>query len=187
MRRIIREFVPELDAGPAPTDPCRCPAQQTFGKVATMSDTTGCFSIGDTTVKMPVKTGSLFFALRSSISASFMPRPECSPMTPDLRRRRAANCRSPISTATKVSCSTAVIRLIRSPNMATSAPAYLLLYGELPIPTLRKRISTTGSPATRWCTSRWPGFSRAPCAWIFLSDGCAVCERWGAVVLLRLY
>ena len=39
---------------------------------------------------------------------------------------------------------------------------YLLLYGELP--TRRRPISTIASRATPWCTSRWPAFSRASAA-----------------------
>ena len=40
---------------------------------------------------------------------------------------------------------------------------YLLLYGELPTKA-RRRISTTGSRATPWCTTRWPASSRASAA-----------------------
>lgn len=38
---------------------------------------------------------------------------------------------------------------------------YLLLYGELPRPRRRRKISTIASRATRWCTSRCPPSSVA--------------------------
>jgi len=143
-----------------------------------MSATTGSFSIGDTTVTMPVKTGSIgpsVVDIGKLYASTGM-----FTYDPDLPRRRAVNRRLPISTATKVCCSIAVIRSIRSPNKATfSKPLICCSTGNCR-PQRRKRISTTGSPAIRWCTSRWPGFSKAfagtPIRWPFCVRALALCR-----------
>ena len=103
-------------------------------------------------------------ARRSSTSASSTPRPACSPSIPASPRRRAPNRRSPTSTATRACCSIAATRSTSSPSTATfSRPAISCSTANCR-PPRRRPISTTASRATRWCTSRWRGSSRASAA-----------------------
>ena len=70
------------------------------------------------------------------------------------RRPEAASPRSPISTATRASCSIAAIRSSSSPSTATSSKPAICCFTANCRPPRRRPTSTIASPATPWCTSR---------------------------------
>ena len=124
-----------------------------------MSATTGTFNLGDISVSMPVKAGTIGPSV-VDISKLYA-QTGMFTYDPGSPRPRAANPRSPISTATKASCSIAAIRSRSSPSTAIiSRPATFCSTANCRR-RRRRRISTTGSRGTPWCMSRWPGFSRA--------------------------
>jgi citrate synthase len=126
-----------------------------------MSATTGSFSIGNSTVQMPVKTGTLGPSV-VDISKLYA---QSGMFIYDPGFTSTASCESEITyiDGEKVCCSIAAIRSNRSPSMAISSrPAISCSMGNCRPPS-RRRTSTTESPGTRWFTSRWPG-SWAACA-----------------------
>ena len=137
MRRIIRDH----------SNGCRCKSpseplplgktQQTKEKAASMSATTGTFSIGDTTVSMPVKTGSIgpsVVDIGKLYASTGM-------FTYDPGFTSTASCESSI---TYIDGDEGVLLYRGYPidQIAEQGDfletAYLLLYGELPTPTQKK-------------------------------------------------
>ncbi len=137
MRRIIRDH----------SNGCRCKSpseplplgktQQTKEKAASMSATTGTFSIGDTTVSMPVKTGSIgpsVVDIGKLYASTGM-------FTYDPGFTSTASCESSI---TYIDGDEGVLLYRGYPidQIAEQGDfletAYLLLYGELPSPTQKK-------------------------------------------------
>ncbi len=128
-----------------------------------MSATTGSFSLGDQTVNMPVKTGTIGPSV-VDIGKLYA---QTGMFTYDPGFTSTASCESKI---TYIDGDEGVL-LYRGYPIEQLAEhgdfletCYLLLYGELPTPTQKAGTSTTGSRATRWCMSRWPGSSRASAA-----------------------
>ena len=68
--------------------------------------------------------------------------------------RKLRSPRSPTSTATKASCSTAACRSSNWPSTATSSRPATCCSTAKCRPPRRRPTSTIGSPATPWCTSR---------------------------------
>src|SRR5450631_1492462 len=109
----------------------------TLKKAASMSDTTGSFSIGDTTVKMPVKTGTIgpsVVDIGKQYAATGM-------FTYDPGFTSTASCESQI---TYIDGDEGILLYRGYPidqlaeNGDFLETAYLLLYGELPNPTQKR-------------------------------------------------
>jgi hypothetical protein len=93
-----------------------------------MSATTGSFSIGNSTVQMPVKTGTLGPSV-VDISKLYA-QTGMFTYDPGFTSTGVANRRSAISTAKKVYCSIAAIPSNRSPSMAISLRPAILYAAE---------------------------------------------------------
>ena len=136
LRRIMAPSGPDAGAGAHPSLAARL-GPPTLEKAASMSDTTGSFSIGDTTVKMPVKTGTIgpsVVDIGKLYAGTGM-------FTYDPGFTSTASCESQI---TYIDGDEGILLYRGYPidqlaeNGDFLETAYLLLYGELPNPTQKK-------------------------------------------------
>ena len=149
-----------------------------------MSDPTGSFSIGDTTVKMPVKTGTIgpsVVDIGKLYAGTGM-------FTYDPGFTSTASCESQI---TYIDGDEGILLYRGYPidqlaeNGDFLETAYLLLYGELPTPTQKKDFDyriTRHTMVHEQMARFFQGLRRD-----FASDGGAVRERWRAVSLLSRF
>ncbi len=136
LRRIMAPSGPDAGAGAHPSLAARL-GPPMLEKAASMSDSTGSFSIGDTTVKMPVKTGTIgpsVVDIGKLYAGTGM-------FTYDPGFTSTASCESQI---TYIDGDEGILLYRGYPidqlaeNGDFLETAYLLLYGELPNPTQKK-------------------------------------------------
>ncbi len=136
LRRIMAPCGPNAGAGAHPSLAARL-GPPMLEKAASMSDPTGSFSIGDTTVKMPVKTGTIgpsVVDIGKLYAGTGM-------FTYDPGFTSTASCESQI---TYIDGDEGILLYRGYPidqlaeNGDFLETAYLLLYGELPNPTQKK-------------------------------------------------